>query len=374
MHARLAAVGLAERRESMMLGALIDQFIESRVDVKRATAIVFGHTKRCLIEHFGRNRALRSITPGEADGWRLKLIGEGLAEATVGRRCGIAKQIFRAAQRRKLIEVNPFADLKSRVRGNADRSYFLSREDAAKVLEACPDAQWCLLFALSRYAGLRCPSEHLALKWADIDWERGRFLVHSVKTERHAGKESRWVPIFPELRPYLLDAFEQAEPGVKYVITRYRDTNANLRTQLQRIIRKAGLTPWPKLFHNLRATRQTELAEKYPLHVVCAWIGNSRAVAAEHYLQVTDAHFAQASAEPDAAVPEQKVGAAQNAAHLPDFQQGAAQNPAQYPAKLDGMEQKEGGAGKQNRPDLPSDSASYDLVQIGEWAVQGSNL
>src|SRR5690606_3022729 len=56
-------------------------------------------------------------------------------------------------------------------------------------------------------------------------------------------------------------------------------------------IAKAGLKPWPKLFHNLRATRETELAETYPLHVVCSWIGNTQAVAAKHYLQVTDAHF-----------------------------------------------------------------------------------
>ena len=34
-----------------------------------------------------------------------------------------------------------------------------------------------------------------------------------------------------------------------------------------------------------------ELAETYPLHVVCAWIGNSPRVAAEAYLQVTEAHF-----------------------------------------------------------------------------------
>ena len=44
--------------------------------------------------------------------------------------------------------------------------------------------------------------------------------------------------------------------------------------------------------------RQTELTEKFPSHVVCAWLGNSRAVAQDHYLQVTDAHFAQAVTEP----------------------------------------------------------------------------
>ena len=66
---------------------------------------------------------------------------------------------------------------------------------------------------------------------------------------------------------------------------------ANLRTQLMRIIKRAGLPPWPKLFHNLRASRETELAAEYPIHVACAWIGNSAAIAAKHYLQVTDADY-----------------------------------------------------------------------------------
>ena len=82
--------------------------------------------------------------------------------------------------------------------------------------------------------------------------------------------------MFPELRGPLMDVFTEAEPGTEYVITRYRQANSNLRTQLKRIIRKAGLKPWPKLFHNLRSSRQTELAQSYPLHVVCEWIGNSR--------------------------------------------------------------------------------------------------
>jgi hypothetical protein len=34
--------------------------------------------------------------------------------------------------------------------------------------------------------------------------------------------------------------------------------------------------------------RETELAESFPMHVVCEWIGNSAAIAAKHYLQVTD--------------------------------------------------------------------------------------
>ena len=106
-------------------------------------------------------------------------------------------------------------------------------------------------------------------------------LVHSPKTEHHEGGESRLVPIFPELRPYLEAAFDAAEPGTEWVISGGRDTGINLRTQLERIICQAGLDPWPKLWQNLRSTRETELAEKFPLHVVVKWIGNSQQVAAK---------------------------------------------------------------------------------------------
>lgn len=157
------------------------------------------------------------------------------------------------------------------------------------------DAQWRLLFALSRFGGLRCPSEHLALRWSDVDWGRGRIRIPSPKTEHHEGGESREIPIFPELRPHLEAVwFDPAQEGAEFVITRYRQQNSNLRTQLQRIIQRAGLNGWPKLFQNLRASRATELAEQFPGHVAAAWLGHTEAIANKHYRQVTDEHFAAA--------------------------------------------------------------------------------
>ena len=103
------------------------------------------------------------------------------------------------------------------------------------------------------------------------------------------------MPIFPELRAYLDQVWEEAEPGADYVITGYRGGNANLRTQLERIIRRAGLKAWPKLFQNLRSTRETELVAEFPLHVVTAWLGNTAAVATKHYLQVTEADYDRAA-------------------------------------------------------------------------------
>lgn len=68
-----------------------------------------------------------------------------------------------------------------------------------------------------------------------------------------------------------------------------------MRTQAHRIIKRAGLIPWPKTFQNLRSSRQTELAETFPIQCVCAWIGNSTEIARKHYLQVTDAHWEKAT-------------------------------------------------------------------------------
>jgi integrase len=309
---KLAAVGLIPKREAATLRAYLDRYIAMRADVKGTTATVYGHTRRCLVEFFGVDKPLREITRGDAEAWRINLIDkEKLADNTVRRRCGIAKQFFRHALRHRLIVENPFSDLTAAVKGNASRFYFVTREESQKVLDNCPDAQWKLLFALSRFGGLRCPSEHLGLKWGDIDWENNRMTVHSPKTEHHEGKELRVVPLFPELRPYLADAFDQAAEGTEFVITLCRNGSKNLRTRMEKVIKRAGLTPWPKLFQNLRSTRQTELEESFPSHVVCAWIGNSEAVARRHYLQVTDGHFERAVA----GAPE------------------AVQNPVQQPAE-----------------------------------------
>jgi hypothetical protein len=65
--------------------------------------------------------------------------------------------------------------------------------------------------------------------------------------------------------------------------------SCNLRTQFERLIKRAGLKPWPRLFHNLRSSRETELAAEYPIQVVTAWLGNTPRIALKHYLQVTDA-------------------------------------------------------------------------------------
>ncbi len=294
---------------------------------------------RNLNEHFGADRDLASITEADAEDFKMFLVGQKLAPTTIHKRLQFARMFFRAAKKRKLIADNPFAEVTAKAVMRQDRQRFITREETDQLLTVC-NPTWRVIVALSRFGGLRCPSEVLSLRWQDIDWDAGRIVVQSPKTEHHVGKASRTIPLFAELRRYLEEALDlapelqtdangellpeaQQPAGAIYVVGgNHREAantasgwrNCNLRTQFERIVKRAGLQPWPRLFHAMRASRETELAKEYPIHVVTAWLGNTPRIALKHYLQVTDADFQRAAeaTEKDGA----KCGAqgAQNAA------------------------------------------------------------
>jgi integrase len=304
---KMAKVGLVESCKPvgvMTIKSLVDEYKEKRTDIKPATLIHLDQAARALIAIFGADRLITSVTEADAEDFYRQLLADGLAFNTARRRTGRAKQYFKYAVRKRVIASNPFNEIKTATSGNAARQEYVPVSTIQTVLDSCPSAEWRLIVALSRFAGLRCPSEHLALTWEDIHWDTGRFTVHSPKTEHIEGKAERIVPIFPELYPYLRDAFELAEPGQVNVIVRNRcdsgmgnGASTNWRTTFLKIIKKAGMKQWPRLFHALRASCQTDLSNEYPSHVVCAWMGNSLAIAQEHYLQTTEDHFKRAATQ-----------------------------------------------------------------------------
>lgn len=153
----------------------------------------------------------------------------------------------------------------------------MTREETDRLLDVCPTAEWRLLIVLGRYGGMRVPSEPLCLRWNDIDWKNQRIHFRQPKNEHCEGQETRSIPLFPELIEPLNDAFEQSDGG-EYVITKLRPAsmrdaagnfaNASLTTRFKKIIERAGLTPWPRPWTNLRASRDTEQREEFPSHVV----------------------------------------------------------------------------------------------------------
>lgn len=352
---RLAQAGLLDEEPpeatttstgSLSIEKYIETYIKRRADAKQATKTKWRHAQRNLVAFFGNEKLITEVTAGDAKDFERflkttarhhryadKAADEGLSGNTVRKRICDAKQIFQDAVDREIIAKNPFAGLKSSTTGNADRFHFIDRGTVERVLQACPDAEWRLIFALCRFGGLRCPSEILRFRLSDVNWETERFLVHSPKTEHHEGKDKRWVPIFPELRPYVDAIWDNAEEGQEFFIVRGQGkSEAYFRTGLMKILKRAGVKPWPKLFQNLRSTRQTELEELFPTHVVCEWLGNSPRVAQRHYLQTTDDHFAAAVRTPSGA----PIGAPIRAAHpsaLPSCTPQAATATCENPEK-----------------------------------------
>lgn len=168
-----------------------------------------------------------------------------------------------------------------------------------KLIEACPCAEFRALLALARWGGLRIPSEPWALRWGDILWAERRFNVASIKTARTSGRAYRTVPLFPEVELHLRQLFDEAPEGSEFVFTKLRgQSGARITKTLSGLLRRSGIEKWPKLFHNLRATRATELADRFPGHVAAAWLGHSTAIADRHYRQLTESHFAEAVQNP----------------------------------------------------------------------------
>ena len=75
---------------------------------------------------------------------------------------------------------------------------FVPREVVDKLMKKA-NPFWKVILGLSRYGGLRTPSETLSLRWDDIDWELNRISIPEPKVEHHEGRRIRSCPIFPDL-------------------------------------------------------------------------------------------------------------------------------------------------------------------------------
>jgi integrase len=301
LYRKLVAIGLVESREPKAVATLaqfIDDFIAGRTDKKSTTLAHYQRGRRYLVEYFGENTQLAAITPHAADQFRSWLLGsKKQAENTVRGHIKNAKLFFGAAIRARLITENPFKGMSSQLVKRPDRMAFIERRVIHKVLDACPTSRWRAIVVLCRFGGLRCPSEVLALRWSDISFETGRFKVRSPKGEGF-GKGVREVPLFPEVRE-VLELLRNVPSTDEFVISsNNRSSDKNLRSGLLKILEKAGVTPWERLFQNLRSSRETELVNEFSIHVVTNWLGNTLEVAVDHYMQVRGADFEKAAQIP----------------------------------------------------------------------------
>jgi integrase len=307
LRTKLEAVGLVEplepaKKVPTLKEHLADFMKRHSPNVKPGTVAVWRQVVANLNELMPKDIRLDEITVGHAKAFHEGLKAKDMESTTIHKRIGFARQFINDAIDWEIIPKNPFAKIKTTT--PSTKSNVEVPIETIERLMPFLDPTWQTIVALSRFGGLRCPSEVLSLKWSDIDWERSRMAVPEPKVEHHEGRGVRSCPIFSELRPYLDRAWvvwQESDQETDFVINKqaYRDAAntgdgwkcANLRTQFLKKLAKAGISPWKRLFHSMRASRQTELERQFPLHVVCSWLGNTEAIAKKNYLLVTDSDF-----------------------------------------------------------------------------------
>lgn len=302
---KLARAGLISPRVVLTVETYLKQWLDDRRKLGAATEslIAWGQTVKELSAMFGP-RPLASLTIADGEAYRDRMLARKLRPSTISKRLGHARLMLADAVRRGLLPSNPWQYVRHHQGNVAERRAYVPIETFQKAIESAPNVWWRLLLALARLGGLRIPSEAFRLTWSDVNWERQTLTVPSPKTARY-GKAYRVIPIFKALLPYLQEAWEAAEEGQTYVfpedmrrraLGRRGFNGCNLRQGLLRILRRAGIEPWPRLWHSLRASHESDLAARFPLATVAKWLGNTPSIALRHYVDPTDQLFEAAKA------------------------------------------------------------------------------
>ena len=296
LHGKLVKAGVLSERQRRTLGKFVADYIAERSDWKPGTSTTFRVATDKIIEFFGKDTPLTSVTAEQCHKYKAELL-RNYSQGYTAKNVEWAKSLFTAAMKRKLIIENPFEDVVAGRHNNPDKMYFVSVEEFQALIDACNSPKQRLIIALARYGGLRCPSELAGLEWSEVNWERNRFIVHSPKTEKQ-GKAKRTVPIFKELYQFFREAWEAMPEGVDRIFSEIT-AKKSLGSFIAKLAARAGIVLWKKPFQNMRSTRATELIEIYPAHIVNAWLGHTEAVAMKHYRQTTgraaDKFFEQAA-------------------------------------------------------------------------------
>jgi integrase len=268
---------------------LCDAF-EVRKERKEQTNVNYSHAIRNLVKCYGLDTPASAVQGRE---FRPYLESRGLSRSTVNKRISIARSVF------KTITPNPFAEVTAGRQDNSARQFYVA---ADTILAVCryADPELKLVLMLARFAGLRVPSELLAMRFSDIEWEHDKIYVRSPKTEHHKGGEGRYVPLFHQVRSPLLEAFDRARDGSGKVFPDSATVStAFLRIRLTRLLGRLEVGIWPRLFQNLRASWETDCLKLWPAETP-KWAGHSHLVSQRNYHMQTNDSFRAAAAPPPA--------------------------------------------------------------------------
>lgn len=251
---------------------------------KASTMRAYTQTLSLFSGSFG-TRQMRSLIAADVDTWLDRL---NMAPNTVAKHAKQLKTFLAWCQTQDYIDSLRIRTSSAIGVGDKD---FIPADALQKWIDHFrrqPEIQCGL--AIARWSGVRVPSELQTLTIASVDWDGARLYVTDSKRTKRAARAPpviRETPLFPELVPYLRRIWPaDGSPTDPLLPSIAADDGAAFVRMCSEARDQCGLQ-WPRLFTSVRATRESELIHRFDVHTACEWIGNSPAVAAKFYQQIT---------------------------------------------------------------------------------------
>jgi integrase len=172
---------------TVTLGEFLDRWLETAAKPKLREKSY--HSYASLLRRYIRpvlgERILSAVTPLDVQDAYQKMIGRGLSSRTVRYTHSVLRSAIRQAIRWRLLAQDP-TDGAQLPRLRRREMRVLDAEQSRAFLSAALQTHYGPVFAVALTTGMR-PSEYLALKWQDIDWDRGTVSVVRTLERSAAG-------------------------------------------------------------------------------------------------------------------------------------------------------------------------------------------
>lgn len=301
------------------------QWLAGNKKIRPATVLLYKETLDRLYEYFGADCLIGHIDREAAKNFILSLKPRMKGKAnlsgwTIHRTLRNCKTLFDRALDDKEIYFNPF---KGKSVGESvpecieSEWYYLKPGEYLQLLDVTASLQEKVLYALCFTAGLR-ETEALTLRWADIDFEKGRIHVVNQKATETLppfdikDSDARTVPVpkhtlnlLTKLQveslagsPYVLitddrfkrvcDKWQQCRETDKAWLPRYWANN--IIRSFHRRVKQAGINPVGKKLtvHVLRKCCIQNWRNNLPENVVKAWGGHSNIETTDRFYSTVD--------------------------------------------------------------------------------------
>jgi len=258
---------------------LTDWLARIKARVRASTHKRYGEQLAHIIKALGRVRLVK-LTPAQIEGVHAHLLASGLSGTSVAHINTVLNGAMKDAVRKRILAINP-CEAVTAPRASTEEIRPLDGDQANSFLLAARGERFEALFILALRTGMR-RGELCALKWQDVNLERGTLLVRaSLRAMKGGGYEftppktkagRRTIALKPavvealkshrarqnEERLFLGPAWQENGLVFPSTIGTPQDSQNLSRIAFKRVLDKAGL-PRETRFHDLRHTCATLL-------------------------------------------------------------------------------------------------------------------